>query len=103
MTHTWCLLCRCYWEAGDEFRTDRNFCFNNLLKAAKLDPSNAQVNEIHPKRIMNSSSLLQSLALHASHLLCTKVSSSSTFRASKCSSGMHQKQFSCYAKYSYST
>lgn len=34
---------RCYWEAGGEHRTDRNYCFNVLLKAAKLNPSNAEV------------------------------------------------------------
>ncbi|CAN0405662.1 unnamed protein product, partial [Laminaria digitata] len=33
-----------YWELGNEFREDRNYCFNALLKAAKLSPSNAEVN-----------------------------------------------------------
>lgn len=28
---------------GGECREDRRYCFNSLLKAAKLDPSNAEV------------------------------------------------------------
>ncbi|CAM9704269.1 unnamed protein product [Scytosiphon promiscuus] len=38
-------LARCYWEMGGQCREDRNFCFNSLLKAAKLDPSNAKAFE----------------------------------------------------------
>lgn len=34
---------RCYWEMGGQFREDRSYCFNALLKAAKLSPSNAEV------------------------------------------------------------
>lgn len=36
---------RCYWEAGDEFRANRKYCFDTLLKAAKLNPSNAEVGD----------------------------------------------------------
>eukprot|EP00903_Cladosiphon_okamuranus_P012909 g12052.t2 len=38
-------LARCYWEVGGECREDRKYCFNSLLKAAKLDPSNAEAFE----------------------------------------------------------
>ncbi|CAN0568659.1 unnamed protein product, partial [Ectocarpus sp. 12 AP-2014] len=36
---------RCYWEVGGLYREDRKYCFNSLLKAAKLDPSNAEAFE----------------------------------------------------------
>ncbi|CAM9575061.1 unnamed protein product [Ectocarpus sp. 8 AP-2014] len=38
-------LARCYWEVGGLYREDRKYCFNSLLKAAKLDPSNAEAFE----------------------------------------------------------
>ncbi|CAM9761809.1 unnamed protein product [Ectocarpus sp. 12 AP-2014] len=38
-------LARCYWEVGALYREDRKYCFNSLLKAAKLDPSNAEAFE----------------------------------------------------------
>lgn len=37
------ILLRCYWEVGGEHRENRSYCFNWLLKAAKLDPSSAEV------------------------------------------------------------
>ncbi|CAM9587326.1 unnamed protein product, partial [Choristocarpus tenellus] len=38
-------LARCYWDLGGEWREDRSHCFNTLLRAAKLDPLNAQAFE----------------------------------------------------------
>ncbi|CAM9615837.1 unnamed protein product, partial [Hapterophycus canaliculatus] len=38
-------LARCFWEIGGQCREDRNYCFNSLLKAAKLNPSNAKAFE----------------------------------------------------------
>ncbi|CAB1097730.1 unnamed protein product [Ectocarpus sp. CCAP 1310/34] len=43
-------LARCYWEVGGLYREDRKYCFNSLLKAAKLDPANAEAysNKVRP-------------------------------------------------------